>query len=70
MVTCCEDIRIRRLEARGLTINDQNERKLGTNARILSEYRRYMPVEIDNSGDDPSLAVEQILSYLLRRKDV
>lgn len=64
LITCHEDARIKRIEARGMTANDLNERKLGADAKVLSEYRRYMLPEIDNSGDNPSLTVDQILKRI------
>lgn len=64
IVTCREDLRIKRLESRGMTINDHNERKPGIDEKVLSEYQRFQLTEIDNSGNDPSHAVEQIMAHI------
>lgn len=64
LVVCEEEKRIRRLVARGLSHNDVKERESGIEARFLGEYRKYAPVEIDNSYDDPGVAVREILAAL------
>ncbi len=67
LITCHEETRVRRLVARGMSINDVNERKAGVEERFLAEYRKYKPIEIDNSSNDPNQAVEQILAHYQRR---
>lgn len=64
LVVCDNHKRITRLEGRGLTQNDMAERRTGVEERFLNEYRAHCPTEIDNSADDPRVAVEKILSVL------
>lgn len=66
LVTCREETRIKRLSARGMTANDIAERKEGIEARFIAEYRKFKPVEIDNSGNSPEYAVEQIMGIVGR----
>lgn len=65
LITCQEEIRIGRLFERGLSLNDKRELELQLEEKFLNEYRKYNLVEIDNSGDNPSLAVERILKIIL-----
>jgi len=64
LIVCREDKRIKRLNRRGLTQNDIVERKLRIDQRFLNEYRKHRLIEIDNSEDDPMLAVKKIMSLL------
>ncbi len=64
LITCPDEIRLVRLEKRGLSFNDRVERQSGVEERFLAEYRRWGLIEIDNSTDDPNVAVEQILSII------
>lgn len=64
LIICEEDKRIQRLYDRGLSFNDVQERHLRIEQRFLAEYRKYSLVEIDNSNDDPNVAVDTILRFI------
>lgn len=64
LITCEEAKRIPRLYRRGVSYNDMQEQSLGIEERFLSEYRKYGLIEVDNSDDDPSIAVDTILRFL------
>lgn len=64
LVICEERMRIRRLDVRGLTLNDNIERNLCIDKRFLSEYKKYELEEIDNSDNDPNIAVRKIMNIL------
>ena len=64
LITCHEDVRIQRMAKRGMDANDIAERRLKVDENVLEEYMKYRFIEIDNSSDDPALAVEQILNNL------
>lgn len=64
LITCEETKRISRLYKRGLSYNDIQEQSLQIEQRFLFEYRRYHLVEIDNSSDDPTMAVGAILHLI------
>jgi len=64
LIVCEETKRIQRLSRRGVTYNDVQEQRLGIAERFLSEYRKYHLIEVGNSNDDPTIAVETILHFL------
>ncbi|HEY9584764.1 MAG TPA: AAA family ATPase [Candidatus Paceibacterota bacterium] len=64
LITCPEKIRLKRMGERGLSAIDEAEEKGKINAKILREYKKLHLPEIDNSGDDPNTAVDQILSVI------
>ncbi len=64
LIVCEERVRIRRLDARGLTLNDNAERDLCVNGKFLREYETYGLEKIDNSEDDLTIAVKKILNIL------
>lgn len=64
LITCAEKKRRSRLARRGLSFNDKEEQRLHIERRFLREYRRYHPIEIDNSFNDPSVAVSKIMSII------
>jgi len=64
LIVCNESVRIQRLQARGLSFNDEQERKLNVERKFLEEYRKYHLIEIDNSSDNPSSAAEEIMGFL------
>lgn len=64
LVVCDKEKRVQRLYNRGLSFNDVQEQQGGLEERFLAEYRKYSLTEIDNSSDDPNMAVEEILDYL------
>jgi dTMP kinase len=67
LITCEENKRIERLFRRGLSLNDKKERELQIEKKFLDEYRKYNLIEIDNSDDNPILAVEKILQYISKK---
>lgn len=64
LITCESVIRKRRLIKRGLTINDKNELKDKNEDKFFREYQKYHIKEVDNSQDDPDLAVKKIIALL------
>lgn len=64
LVTCEERERIKRLNSRGLTQNDINERRFCIDAKFLQEYRKHRPIEIDNSSNSPTFTAEKIIKIL------
>lgn len=64
LITCEENKRNQRLRERGLSYNDREEQRLHTDQQFLAEYRQYDLTEIDNSADDPYVAVKAILNFL------
>lgn len=64
LVTCNQEERIRRLHGRGLSYNDWVERKSGVEERFLAEYRTKKMIEIDNSCNDPEVAVRAIIDRI------
>ena len=65
LITCNEEIRIRRMNERGLDHNDKREIILNSDERTLKEYKKYgQLIEIDNSSDDPMDAVNKIVSLI------
>lgn len=64
LITCEKRKRLIRLYNRRLSYNDEQERKLQVEQKFLAEYRKYGLIELDNSSDDPSVAVEKILRFL------
>ena len=64
LLVCEEAKRISRLRKRGLTYNDLQEQHLQIEQRFLDEYQKYRLIEVDNSNDDPTIAVEVILRLL------
>lgn len=64
LIICEENKRIQRLYKRGLSFNDVQERFLQVEQRFLFEYRKYRLTEIDNSSDDPNIAVDTILRFI------
>jgi len=63
LITCEEVKRISRLEKRGLSYNDIQERHPNIEQRFLSEYRKHRLIEVDNSSDDPAIAADVILHF-------
>lgn len=66
LITCNEHKRAERLFKRGLSLNDKKEREFQIEKKFLDEYRKYNLIEIDNSDDNPALAVEKILQCISR----
>jgi len=66
LITCAEKKRRFRLARRGFSFNDEEERRLHVERRFLREYRRYHPIEIDNSSSNPSVAVSKIIKIIYR----
>jgi len=64
LITCEQKERIRRLNKRGLTVNDSAEQNHGIEEKFLAEYLQHDVIEIDNSGNDPNIAVKNILAIL------
>jgi len=64
LIVCEEAKRISRLHRRGISYNDAQEQSLGVTERFLSEYRKYGLIEVDNSNDDPAVAVDTIMCFL------
>lgn len=64
LIICEETKRLFRLYNRGLSYNDRIERQLQVDQKFLFEYRKYNLIEIDNSSDDPMVAVNKILQLL------
>ncbi|MFA6365377.1 MAG: AAA family ATPase [Candidatus Paceibacterota bacterium] len=64
LITCEEHERRRRLGIRGMSHNDKQEIKLHSDRKFLREYRKFSPVEIDNTTRDVHHAVEKIISIL------
>lgn len=64
LVVCEQEKRIKRLQKRGLTYNDMIERRSGVEENFFAEYRKKQLIEIDNSFDDPNIAISKILKYL------
>lgn len=64
LITCKDKKRHSRLTQRGLSFNDKQEQQLRIEKRFLREYRRYCPIEIDNSTNDPLVAVSRIMKIV------
>lgn len=64
LIACEEVKRIHRLRKRGLSYNDAQEQNLQIEQRFLFEYRKYCLDEIDNSNDNPIVAVNTILHFI------
>ncbi len=67
LVTCGENVRMDRLRRyRGMKDGDSHHNRQPMERRCLTEFRSCGLVEIDNSTDDPEVAVGAILSFLRR----
>ena len=64
LVVCEDVVRLRRLQKRGMSYNDIQERKPGIEQLFLAGYRRYPVTEIDNSGDGPEIATKKVINLL------
>ncbi len=64
LVSCEEEERLRRLKKRGMSYNDKAEQRSGIESRFIAEYRKYHPVEIDNSSPDPRCACQIVLGRI------
>jgi thymidylate kinase len=64
LITCNEDERLKRLSIRGLSFTDKRERKLNLDEKILREYKNFPLIEVDNSENDPMIAVKNIISVI------
>jgi thymidylate kinase len=64
LVVCKDDIRRERMRRRGMTPNDHSEQVGDRERRFLAEYRARNVIEIDNSADDPEIALGQIISVM------
>lgn len=64
LLNCNEQKRQERLLGRGLSYNDCEESKENRERLFLAAYRDYNLIEVDNSADDPTLAVQDILQRL------
>lgn len=68
LITCAEGERQRRLQRRGLTINDRAEAAPGREEALLAGYRGLAPMEIDNTAPKPAHALTEILELLALRE--
>jgi dTMP kinase len=64
LITCKNDIRLKRLRRRGLSHNDRLERRHGVENKFLREYMKHIFVEADNSKDNPRTTANDILEFL------
>lgn len=64
LITCPNKIRLKRMKRRGFSTTDKVEEQWGVNGRILRGYKRHRLPEIDNSGNDPRIAVCKILEMI------
>jgi len=60
-----EKIRLERLQNRGLSFNDEQERQDGFEKKLSMEYMRHNLIQVDNSNDKPNLVAEKIMTYFL-----
>lgn len=65
LIICQKEKRLQRLYERGLSYNDEQERKSEREQRFLAEYKKHGLIEIDNS-EDPNIAVRKIIASLKR----
>lgn len=63
LITCKGEVRKRRLLQRGLDYNDSEETRIRVDHIFLAEYRKHKLIEIDNSEDDPEIAVNNIIDF-------
>lgn len=66
LITCSEEIRIKRLYNRGVEIGSKHDLQQPIERRCLIEFRKRALCEIDNTSDNPQLAVEKMLSIIAR----
>ena len=64
LIICDDAKRKQRMKIRGLSYNDEKEGYFQIATKFLAEYRRYSLIEIDNSDNDPQIAVEKIVDFL------
>lgn len=64
LITCDDSKRLARLLKRGLSYNDQQEQLLSIENRFLAEYRKHNVTEVDNTYDNPHMAVQTILNLI------
>jgi len=64
LIVCSQNTRLKRLYSRGLSYNDEKERNDVIEKRFLEEYKKYNPIEIDNSGQNPQKAAEKVVKLL------
>jgi len=57
-------VRLKRLKNRGLSFNDVQEQKLDIEQKFLVEYKKFNLIEIDNSANNPLIAVKTILETI------
>lgn len=67
-VNCSSQKRIQRLRKRGLSFNDKMERRALVEKRFNAEYRKEKILVIDNSTDDPTVALNSMLATLRSHK--
>jgi len=63
LIICDPKEALKRARKRGITFTDDEEERLHLQERLLSKYRRYPVIEIDNSFEQEK-AVEAILSLV------
>jgi thymidylate kinase len=68
LITCKQDIRLKRLQERGMSHNDKVEQTAGVDDKFLQEYKTCSLIEIDNSSDNPEVAVSTILERIRNRR--
>lgn len=67
LITCNEEIRIKRLRVnRGMRTGSEHDLRQPLERQCLIEFRKHTMCEIDNTADNPHLAVEKMLSIIAR----
>jgi len=64
LIVCENNVRLKRLKNRGLSFNDVQEQKLDIEQKFLVEYKKFNLIEIDNSANNPLIAVKTILETI------
>jgi len=67
LITCEDNVRRRRLLARGMTVSDLREQTPGLEAAFLNAYRAEGLPEVDTTGRTAEEAAEQVLRLLRAR---
>lgn len=64
LIICENNLRLKRLKDRELSFNDKQEQKFNIEQKVLAEYKKFNLIEIDNSANDPLIAVKTILEII------
>ena len=66
LVTCDQKVRLGRMPARGISINDARERDDIIEERTMSAFHEFGLVEVDNSADGAEFACERMAKLIGR----